>query len=149
MGASRVDGCVFCAIVAGQAPASVICQDDVVMAFLSHQPVTPGHTLVIPRKHATYVADMDEETGAHLFRIAMRLDAAIRHSAVRADGVRLSLSDGRAAGQVVMHVHLHLIPRYAGDGAFSGAMEGSRRASRAELDETAAEIARAYRELYG
>ncbi|HHX43091.1 MAG TPA: HIT family protein [Chloroflexi bacterium] len=143
-----MEQCVFCDIVAGLAPASMIYQDDKVAVFLSHQPVTPGHTLVIPCEHATHLADMDEDTGAHLFRIAMRMNAAIRHSSVRAEGVRLSLSDGRAAGQVVMHTHLHLIPRFAGDGAWSGAMEGARHASRAELDETAAEIARAYRALY-
>jgi len=145
---SVVERCVFCGIVAGQEPASFVYQDETVAVFLSHQPVTRGHALVIPRGHATHLADMDEETGAHLFRIGMRVAAAIRRSTVRADGIRLSLSDGRAAGQVVMHVHLHVIPRYAGDGAWAGAMEGSRRAGRAELDETAEEIARAYRELY-
>lgn len=144
-----MDPCVFCGIVAGQEPASFVYQDDTVAVFLSHQPVTPGHALVIPREHATHLADMNEGTGAHMFRIGMRVAVAIRRSAVRADGIRLSLSDGRAAGQVVMHVHLHVIPRYAGDRASSGAMEGPRRASRAELDETAEEIARAYHELYG
>lgn len=144
-----MEGCVFCGIVEGSEPASFVHQDDRVVVFLGHRPVTRGHTLVIPREHATHLADMDEETGAHLFRIAMRVAAAIRHSSVRADGMRLSLSDGRAAGQVVMHAHLHVIPRYAGDGAWGGEMEGPRRATRAELDETAEEIARAYRELYG
>lgn len=144
-----MDRCVFCEIVAGREPASFIYRDENVAVFLGHRPVTPGHALVIPREHATHLADMDEETGAHLFRVAMRVAAAIRRSAVRADGVRLSLSDGRAAGQVVMHVHMHVIPRSPGDGAWGGAMEGPRRATRAELDETAEEIARAYRELYG
>jgi len=144
-----MEGCVFCAIVAGREPASFVYQDDLVVAFMGHRPVTRGHTLVIPRGHATHLADMDEEAGAHLFRITMRVAAAIRHSGVRADGIRLSLSDGRAAGQAVMHAHMHVIPRYPGDGAWGGAMEGPRLATRAELDKTAAEIARAYRELYG
>lgn len=144
-----MDRCVFCEIVAGREPAGFIYRDENVVVFLGHRPVTPGHALVIPREHATHLADMDEETGAHLFRVAMRVAAAIRRSAVRADGVRLALSDGRAAGQVVMHVHMHVIPRSPGDGAWGGAMEGPRRATRAELDETAEEIARAYRELYG
>jgi histidine triad (HIT) family protein len=92
---------------------------------------------------------MDEATGEHLFRITMRVAAAIRCSAVRADGIRLALSDGRAAGQVVMHVHMHVIPRYSGDGVWGGEMEGRRQATRAELDEVVAEIAQAYREVYG
>lgn len=149
-----MEGCVFCGIVAGREPASFVYQDEVVAVFLGHQPVTRGHALVIPRGHATHLADMDETTGEHLFRITMRVAAAVRraadrHSVVRADGVRLSLSNGRAAGQVVMHVHMHVIPRYPGDGAWGGEMEGPRRATRAELDETAGEIARAYGELYG
>jgi len=141
--------CVFCDIVAGDAPASVVYQDDQVLVFMGHRPVTRGHTLVIPKRHAGVLAEMDQATGEHLFGVAMRVAAAIRHSAVRAEGIRLSLSDGAAAGQVVPHVHLHLIPRHAGDGVWGGEMEGPRGATRAELDETAAEIARAYRELYG
>ena len=144
-----MESCVFCAIIAGREPASFVYQDEVVVVFLSHQPVTRGHALVVPREHATHLVDMDEETGAHLFRITMRTAAAIRRSPVRADGIRLALSDGRAAGQEVPHVHMHVIPRYPGDGARSGAMAGPRRATRDELDETAGEIARAYRELYG
>lgn len=144
-----MDGCVFCDIVAGRAPASFVYQDEVVVVFLSHQPVTGGHSLVVPRQHAVLLGELDEATGEHLFRITMRVNAAIRRSAVRAEGVRLALSDGYAAGQVVPHVHMHLIPRRVGDGAWGGALEGPRRAPRAELDETAAEIARAYRESYG
>ena len=144
-----MESCVFCAIIAGREPASFVYQDEVVVVFLSHQPVTRGHSLVVPRAHAELLADLDEATGEHLFRVTMRVTAAIRRSAVRADAVRLALSDGRAAGQEVMHVHMHVIPRYPGDGAWGGAMAGPRRATRAELDETAEEIARAYRELYG
>ena len=144
-----MEGCVFCGIVVGREPASFVYRDEVVVAFLGHRPVTRGHTLVIPRQHATHLADMDEETGAHLFRVTMRVAAAIRRAAVRADGIRLALSDGRAAGQAVMHVHMHVIPRYSGDGVWGGEMEGRRQATRAELDETAEEIARAYRQLYG
>jgi histidine triad (HIT) family protein len=144
-----MDSCVFCGIMAGREPASFIFQDEVVAVFLGHHPVTRGHALVVPREHATCLAEMDEATGEHLFRVTVRVAAAIRRSAVRADAMRLALSDGRAAGQVVPHVHMHVIPRYAGDGVWGGEMEGPRRATRAELDETAEEIARAYRELYG
>jgi len=148
-----MEGCAFCSIVAGQGPASFIHRDDVVVAFLSHQPVNRGHALVVPREHVTCLAEMDEATGEHLFRVTMRVAAAIRRAAtqypaLRADAVRLVLSDGRAAGQEMMHVHMHVIPRYSGDGGRGGAMAGPRRASRADLDATAEEIVRAYRELY-
>jgi histidine triad (HIT) family protein len=108
--------CIFCQIVAGQSPASVVYEDDIALAFMDIRPVTPGHLLVIPKQHATYLAEMDEVTGAHLFRIAMRLAPAVRRSGVRCEGINLFLADGEAAGQEIFHVHLHIIPRFVGDG---------------------------------
>ena len=133
------DGCVFCAIVAGQAPASVVHEDEVALAFLDTRPVTPGHLLVIPKRHAPYLADLDEETGGHLFAVALRLAAALRRSSLRCDGVNLFLADGEAAGQEVFHLHLHVFPRFSGDGVrIEG--EWSVTPSRAELDEVAARV---------
>lgn len=110
------DPCVFCDIVSGRAPASIIYDDDLVLAFLDIRPVTPGHLLIIPKKHATYMANMDEDTGAHLFRVSMRLAAALRASGLRCEGVNWIIADGAAASQEIFHVHLHLIPRFRGDG---------------------------------
>jgi histidine triad (HIT) family protein len=70
----------------------------------------------VPRVHAASLADLDPETGAHLFRVAMRLAPAVRQSGVTCEGVNVFLADGRAAGQEVLHVHLHIVPRFAGDG---------------------------------
>ncbi len=108
--------CVFCAISAGQAPASVVYQDDDIMAFMDIRPVNQGHLLVIPRRHATDLAELDEQIGARCFTVAQRLAAGLRRSGVRCEGINLFLADGVAAGQEVFHVHLHVIPRYAGDG---------------------------------
>jgi histidine triad (HIT) family protein len=108
--------CIFCSIVAGDAPASFVYRDDVVSAFMDIQPVTPGHLLVVPNSHGAYLADIDEETAAHVMRIGHRMVAAARSSGLRCEGVNLFLADGEAAMQDVFHVHLHVIPRYAGDG---------------------------------
>jgi diadenosine tetraphosphate (Ap4A) HIT family hydrolase len=105
------------------------------------QPVNPGHLLVIPNRHARNLADLDEETGALMFRVAQRLAGALRQSGVRCEGVNLFLADGAAAGQEVFHVHLHVIPRYAGDGfglRFSPAY--FERPERPELDRLAEQI---------
>lgn len=85
------------------------------------------------------MADLDEETGAHLFAVAMRLAAAFRRSDPRCEGVNLFLADGEAAGQEVFHVHLHLFPRYPGDG-FRLDAEWSSTPSRADLDAIAARL---------
>jgi len=110
------DDCVFCEILAGEEPASFLYRDDRCSAFMDIQPVNPGHLLVIPNRHARYLADLDEETGAQLFRVGQRLAGALRKSGVRCQGVNLFLADGEAAGQEVFHVHLHVIPRHEGDG---------------------------------
>ena len=80
------------------------------------QPVNPGHVLVVPRGHASRLAEIDEETGAQLFRVAMRVAEGLRLSGLKCEGVNLHLADGEAAGQEVLHVHLHVIPRFRGDG---------------------------------
>ena len=107
---------VFCKIVKGQAPASLVYSDEKVLAFMNIRPVNPGHILVIPKVHATGLSDLDEETGGHLFKIGMRIAKAVKQSGVKCEGVNLLLSDGEAAFQEVFHVHLHVIPRFKGDG---------------------------------
>jgi histidine triad (HIT) family protein len=106
-------------------------------------PITPGHVLVVPKAHAVGLADLPAEVGGHLFAVAQRIAAGLRSSgAVRVDGVNLFLADGAAAGQEVLHAHLHVLPRYAGDGL---EITWGRRPppSREELDTVAAGIAAA------
>ena len=136
--------CAFCNIVRGAAPSSKVYADDLVMAFMDIQPVNEGHVLIVPRAHAACLAELDAETGAHLFRVAMELSKAVRQSGVRCEGVSLSLADGEAAGQEVFHVHLHLIPRYRGDGfGFRFPADYGILPDRSTLDEVAAEIRQA------
>jgi histidine triad (HIT) family protein len=108
--------CVFCEIVDGRAPASVVYRDDVCVGFMDITPVNPGHVLIVPVRHATYLADLDPQTGGGLFKVAQRLAAAVRESGLSAEGINLLLADGEAAGQEVFHVHLHVLPRFRGDG---------------------------------
>jgi histidine triad (HIT) family protein len=112
----EIDSCVFCKILAGELEVSLVHQDDLCSAFMDIQPVNPGHVLVVPRRHARYLADLKEEEGAQMFRVAQRLAAALRESGVRCEGVNFFLADGESAGQEVCHVHLHIFPRYEGDG---------------------------------
>jgi histidine triad (HIT) family protein len=87
-----------------------------VPAFLDIRPVNPGHLLVIPNQHAPNLAELDADTGAHLFKVAQRLAAALRKSDLRCEGVNLFLADGEIAGQEIFHAHLHVLPRFKGDG---------------------------------
>jgi histidine triad (HIT) family protein len=143
---TTTEDCVFCDIVAGKAAASLVHEDELSLAIMTIGPVNPGHVLVLPKRHAPYLADLGEATGMHLFRVAMRVAAAIRRSGVRCEGINLFLADGEAAFQEVFHFHLHVFPRFAGD-SFSIAADWSVHPARAELDEIAAEIRRAYSSL--
>ena len=80
------------------------------------QPVNTGHVLVIPNSHANCLADLEEDLGADIFRVAQRVAAALHASGLKCEGVNLFLADGEAAGQEVFHVHLHVFPRHRGDG---------------------------------
>ena len=108
--------CIFCKILDGSLEASVVYRDERCTAFLDIQPVNPGHLLIVPNVHASYLADLDADDGAQMFRVAQKLGAALRRSGVRCEGVNLFLADGEAAMQEVFHVHLHVFPRYDGDG---------------------------------
>lgn len=131
--------CIFCAIAARQAPASVVFEDEVCLAFMDLYPMVPGHLLVVPKTHAANLSELDEPTGMHLFRIAQRMAGALRSSGLRCEGINLFLADGEAAGQDVFHVHLHVVPRFQGDAVVIAATFGH--PTRAELDADAIHIA--------
>jgi histidine triad (HIT) family protein len=107
--------CVFCKIVKGELPSRKIYEDELVYAFLDIAPINPGHVLVIPKEHHTGSASVPEETAGRMFRIGARIGVACKR-ALDMDGFNLHLADGTCAGQVVMHTHLHVVPRGAEDG---------------------------------
>jgi diadenosine tetraphosphate (Ap4A) HIT family hydrolase len=107
--------CIFCAIIAGEAEASVVHRDDRAVAFMDLNPVTPGHVLVVPRVHAIGLEDLDEDTAAHVWRVGHRVGRALKRSGLRCEGVNVFLADGEAAFQEIFHFHLHVFPRFEGD----------------------------------
>ena len=131
--------CIFCEIVAHRADASVVYENEHVLAFLDLFPVNEGHTLVIPKVHAASLEDLAEESGRHVFGAAHRLAQAVRGSGVRCEGINLFLADGEVAGQEVFHVHLHVLPRFMGDG-FELRFGDKSLAERSDLDRTAERI---------
>jgi histidine triad (HIT) family protein len=137
-----MEDCVFCAIVAGEAPASVVYEDETICSFLTIGPVNTGHLLVIPKQHRPFLSDLDEETGMHLFRVSMNLAKALRHSGLPCEGINLFLADGKAAFQEVFHLHMHVFPRFQGD-PFKIVANWKIEPSRQELDEIAERIRRA------
>jgi histidine triad (HIT) family protein len=106
--------CIFCKIVAGELPATIVAEDERTIAFMDINPATRGHVLVIPRRHAADVLEIDERDLAACAAAARRLVARMK-DALGADGVNLLNSCGAAAWQTVFHFHLHVIPRYADD----------------------------------
>ncbi|MDG3011551.1 HIT family protein [Rhodococcus sp. D2-41] len=108
--------CIFCSIIDREAEASIVYEDDRTAAFMDIRPFTPGHLLVVPKTHAANLAELAPADGGAMFQVGQRLAEALRSSEVAAEGVNLFLADGVVAGQEVFHVHLHVIPRTAGDG---------------------------------
>ena len=111
------DDCIFCKMVAGQIPVAKIYEDEIVLAFLDIGPVSDGHTLVIPKQHFEQLHDCPPEllgkVGSRLGRIAVAVAGAMQ-----SDGYNVLCNNGRAAGQLVEHLHFHIIPRKTGDGVF-------------------------------
>ena len=107
--------CVFCRVVRGELPAHVVVQDERAVAFLDLTPAARGHTLVVPRVHVEHLWDADADSAAAVMRTAHEVAALLRER-LRPDGLTLRQNTGEASGQKVPHLHLHLVPRWHGDG---------------------------------
>ena len=130
--------CIFCRILSGDVEASFVYRDDLVTSFMDIHPLVRGHMLVIPNEHCASIRDLNDTLSGHMFIIARRLMQAIRQSGIRSEGVNLFLADGSAAGQTVFHCHVHVIPRFPGDGfKVRFPVNYGNRPSRDELNETA------------
>lgn len=108
------DGCIFCAIAAGESPAEIVYEDEHTVAFMDINPWARGHAIVIPRRHARDLVEIEEADLTHTVIAAKHLAGRMRE-ALGCEEVALWNSCGSAAGQVIPHLHLHLIPRYQGD----------------------------------
>ena len=105
------NNCVFCAIAAGEIPSFKVYEDDLVLAYLDINPFTKGHTLVIPKAHSTGLLDTDEKTLAEVIARVKKVAAHLK-AALPCDGFNILQNNGAAAGQTVMHLHFHIVPRY-------------------------------------
>ncbi len=103
------ESCVFCKIVQKEAPSSIIYEDEKVIAFMSIQPINVGHTLVVPKKHYENIYEIPEDEIAYLYGTVKKLAHAV-NKAVKAEGIRIVQNNGEAAGQVIFHLHVHIIP---------------------------------------
>ena len=134
--------CVFCKILAGELPVSMIYEDEQVAVFVDIQPLNDGHLLIVPKYHAPYMRDVDSKTLKHIMGIAQKMNKALRDSKYPCEGVNLFVADGEAAHQEVFHFHLHVYPRFKGDG-FGFKYDKTRhfiKANRAKMDEIANEL---------
>lgn len=136
------EDCIFCQIVDGEIPSSTVYEDDDVYAFLDVNPLTRGHTLVIPKEHHSRVEELPAGTGSALFTAVYELADPVQ-AAVDADGATIGINNGEVAGQDVPHVHAHVIPRFEGDagGSLHTAFTTGPDIADDEFDEIAAAIA--------
>lgn len=133
--------CVFCRIIKRELPASFIYEDNKAAAFLDIHPINEGHVLIVPKRHEAQFGNLTEDEAAYLFKIGRRVLKAIQESGIKCEGANLFLSDGPVAGQEVMHSHLHIAPRYKGDGQRVGfSHSDSEQYPRTRLDQIALKI---------
>ena len=139
--ALRISDCIFCQIIEGTQVASIVYQDDLITGFLDIRPINPGHLLVTPNNHARSLGEVDDEVVGRIFKVGKHLAQKLRHTSLQCEDVNLHMADGPAAGQTVFHTHLHVIPRFQGDG-FGFLLQGHthRAPTREELDAMAKEI---------
>ncbi len=130
--------CVFCSIVKGEIPAHIVLDRDRVMAFLDINPVAPGHTLVIPKEHYENILEVPKDVLAELMEAVKAVSKALINYGY--EGVNVLSNVGPAAGQVIMHAHIHVIPRKSGDELFK--RPKTQRASDEELSKIAQELRR-------
>ena len=133
--------CIFCAIVAGDAPAHIVFEDERTLIFMDLFPVSPGHTLVIPKRHGADLFEADQEDLRVVMAHSKPLAQAISQ-VFAPDGLTVAQLNGAAAGQTVFHYHMHLIPRNAGDAP--AAMHGRRQEEAEVLARHAASLRQAF-----
>jgi histidine triad (HIT) family protein len=109
-------GCIFCSIVQGETPGAIVYEDELTLAFLDHRPLLPGHCLIVPRRHVPTLLDLPEGLVAPLFGTVQLLSRAVEEG-LGAGGSFTAINN--RISQSVPHLHVHVIPRWQGDGLFS------------------------------
>lgn len=107
--------CLFCKIVRGEIPSRKIFENENILAFLDIHPVNPGHVLVIPKKHSLFLTQLKDSELSELIKVVRDI-ASIVFEITNAEGITITQNNGKAAGQVIPHIHFHIIPRFENDG---------------------------------
>ena len=120
-----MEDCVFCKISKQEIPAEILAANGSCIAFLDVQPLAPGHLLVIPKEHFLNLLSAPIEVAGDLMKLTKRVTTALE-AAIHPDGFTIGINHGSVAGQAVPHLHLHIVPRFTGDGGKSihGALAG-------------------------
>lgn len=108
------ENCVFCKIIAGEIPSTTVYEDDDFKAILDVNPAARGHVIILPKKHAANIFELEDEDAAKVFPIAKKIASAVKKT-YDCDGVNILQNNGEAAGQTVFHLHVHVVPRYYDD----------------------------------
>lgn len=132
------ENCIFCKIANGEIPSKTLYEDESFRVILDLGPATKGHALILPKEHAENLYELPEETAADAMKLAKKM-ATVMKEKLKCDGLNLIQNNGETAGQTVMHFHLHLIPRYQGDGQRIGWVPSE--PSQEELEAVRKEIA--------
>lgn len=131
---------VFEKVILGEIEGSFVYKDEMCAAFMDLNPLNPGHVLVVPREPVERLSSLYPKIAAHLFEVAQKILIAIEGTNLKSEGANIFLADGEVAGQEVPHVHLHIVPRFTGDGMKVSFGKSFRQENREELDRLAALI---------
>lgn len=135
-----MNDCLFCKIIAGEIPSSKVYEDDTCYAFLDINPVNIGHTLLVPKEHSANLYETSDEDLTRMAPVVKKLSVAIK-SAVGADGINIEMNNDPVAGQLIFHTHIHIVPRFEGDGFTH--WHGARGYNEGEMNEVAGKISKA------
>ena len=105
--------CIFCTIVQKQSPSYNVYEEEDILSFMDNRPLSEGHTLIITKKHYDNIYAVPDEEIGHLFKIVKKVALAVR-TAIKSKGIRIIQTNGSSAGQVIFHIHVHVIPAYEG-----------------------------------
>lgn len=131
------NSCIFCKIVRKEAAASIIYEDEKALAFLDVRPINEGHTLIIPKNHYEAIYDAPEDLITHLYKIVKQIAVDLR-DVLKAEGITVIQQNGRAAGQEIFHLHIHVVPGYEGQKLTR--FRGLPSANREQLEEVAKQL---------
>lgn len=132
--------CLFCKIIKGEIPSTKVYEDDTCYAFLDINPVNIGHTLLVPKAHSENLYDTPDETLSKLAPVLKKLSIAVKQG-VGADGINIEMNNDPVAGQLIFHTHIHIVPRFEGDGFVH--WKGARGYNDGEMKEVAEKISKA------